>query len=60
MWVGAGFQGLYNAQDDFYGKENVDYSEGYTKGSKDQFEGNQERYRYVAPTASQSWPFPKP
>ena len=57
----AGFQGVYNAADDHYGKERLDYREGYEKGSKDRFEGNQERYRYVAPAQSYSgaWPQPK-
>jgi hypothetical protein len=54
----AGFQGNYNAQDSFYGKDNIDYSEGYTKGSKDRMEGNQERYRYV-PVQAGSWPQPR-
>lgn len=55
----AGFNGVYNAQDDFYGDENIDYSEGYTKGSKDRYEGNQERYRYVPAQSSGAWPQPK-
>jgi hypothetical protein len=45
----AGFNGLYNAADDMYGKDRLDYREGYEKGSNDRLEGNQERYRYVAP-----------
>ena len=52
----AGFQGIYNATDDHYGKERLDYREGYEKGSKDRIEGNQERYRYVSNTGA--WPKP--
>ncbi len=55
----AGFQGIYNATDDHYGKERLDYREGYEKGSKDRFAGNQERYRYVKPIEVNDWPFPK-
>lgn len=61
----AGFQGIYNATDDHYGKERLDYREGYEKGSRDRSNGT-ERYRYVAPQkptasapANGSWPFPK-
>jgi hypothetical protein len=62
----AGFQGLYNDVDVFFGKDNTDYSEGYAKGSKDRWTGN-ERYRYVAPVQKTStaqynssvWPTPK-
>lgn len=54
----AGFQGLYNAQDDFFGKEHTDYSEGYTKGNTDRMRGNQERYRYVSNNDFGSWPQP--
>jgi hypothetical protein len=57
----AGFQGIYNASDDFYGKEYTDYSEGYTKGNRDRMDGNQERYRYVPnfTTDGGAWPFAK-
>ena len=60
----AGFNGLYNSTDDKYGKERLDYREGYEKGSNDRVEGNQERYRYVAPVQApagwtrHAWPFP--
>ena len=56
----AGFNGIYNATDDKYGRERLDYREGYEKGSTDRFEGNQERYRYVAPVQVDkgAWPFP--
>jgi hypothetical protein len=43
----AGFQGIYNATDDHYGKERLDYREGYEKGTDDRRSGGQERYRYV-------------
>ncbi len=55
----AGWRNEYNVSGELYGKEYTDYSEGYAKGSQDRMWGNQERYRYVAPTASKSWPFPK-
>ncbi len=56
----AGFQGIYNATDDHYGKERIDYREGYEKGNRDRMEGNQERYRYVPNfTNGTAWPFPK-
>lgn len=55
----AGFQGIYNAQDDFYGKENVDYSEGYAKGNNDRMSGGQERYRYVPSKDYGNWPQPR-
>ncbi len=53
----AGFNGLYNAEDNFYSKDRTDYSEGFAKGSKDRWEGNQERYRYVK--GDSPWPTPK-
>lgn len=53
----AGFKGLYNAEDEFYTSARTDYQEGYAKGSKDRWTGN-ERYRYVAPV--QPTPAPKP
>lgn len=53
----AGFQGLYNAEDDHTGKDNVDYSEGYTKGSRDRWTGV-ERYRYESELKQGKWPFP--
>jgi len=57
----AGFQGIYNASGDFYGKEYTDYSEGYTKGNRDRMDGTQERYRYVPnfTTDGGAWPFAK-
>ena len=55
----AGFQGIYNAQDDFYGKENIDYSEGYTKGNNDRMAGAQERYRFVPDVDWGTWPQPR-
>ena len=58
----AGFQGIYNATDDHYGTERLNYREGYEKGSKDRFSGSQERYRFVnleSKNESGNWPFPK-
>jgi len=55
----AGWQGNYNATDDHYGADRRDYREGYEKGSDDRVSGGQERYRYVSPTASGTWPMPK-
>ena len=53
----AGFQGNYNATDDHFGKERLDYREGFEKGSDELF-GN-ERYRYISdPIQSGPWPFP--
>lgn len=53
----AGFQGIANATDDHYGKERLDYREGYEKGNQDRIDGAQERYRYVPNTGA--WPHPK-
>lgn len=62
----AGYKGLYNAAEDYYGKDRLNYREGYAKGCQDKLWGNPERYRYVksAPTVQTkvqtgSWPFPK-
>jgi hypothetical protein len=57
----AGYQGIYNAQDDYYGRDNIDYSEGYYKGQQDALWGRPERYRYVKSikVPAGSWPFPK-
>lgn len=56
----AGWQGNINATDEYYGKERVDYREGYEKGSDDRENGGQERYRYVPNfTDGGAWPFAK-
>lgn len=60
----AGYQGIYNATDDHFGKDRLNYREGYEKGSKDRFNGSTERYRYVSQVSANttpqgSWPFPK-
>ncbi len=57
----AGWQGNINATDEYYGKERLDYREGYEKGSDDREYGGQERYRYVPgfTTSNSSWPMPK-
>ena len=59
----AGWQSSYNATDDHFGKERIDYREGFEKGTDDRVEGGNERYRYVpvAPkvqVANGAWPFP--
>jgi hypothetical protein len=55
----AGWQGNINAKDEYYGKERLDYREGYEKGSDDRETGGQERYRYVPNfTDGGAWPFP--
>jgi hypothetical protein len=56
----AGWQGNINATDEYYGKERLDYREGYEKGQDDRENGGQERYRYV-PTSTDTgaWPFAK-
>ena len=56
----AGWQGSINATDEYYGKERLDYREGYEKGSDDRNYGGQERYRYVPNfTDGGAWPFAK-
>jgi hypothetical protein len=60
----AGFQGSYNATDDFYGKDRLNYREGFEKGTDDRLYGGNERYRYTSATVqsgawkSGAWPFP--
>jgi hypothetical protein len=59
----AGWQGNISAIDTLYGKERLDYREGYEKGSDDRVDGGQERYRFVPNftfTDNGAWPFPKP
>ena len=56
----AGWQGNINATDEYYGKERLDYREGYEKGQDDRENGGQERYRYVPNfTDGGAWPFAK-
>lgn len=56
----AGYKGLYNAVDDYFGRDSTNYSEGYAKGRQDSLWGNPERYRYVPEqTGSGAWPFAK-
>lgn len=43
----AGFNNLYNAEDDYYGQNCIAYNEGFQKGTTDRIQGNPERYRYV-------------
>lgn len=56
----AGYQGIYNATDDYFGKDRLMYREGYEKGAQHAREGRSEEYRYVKTTyhASGAWPFP--
>ena len=56
----AGWQGNYNATDDFFGKDRLNYREGFEKGTDDRRSGGQERYRYVSNiTTGGAWPFAK-
>jgi hypothetical protein len=56
-----GYNGLYNATDDFYGKDRLMYRDGYEMGRAHAREGIPERYRYVKTifVNPASWPFPK-
>ena len=58
-----GYKGLYNATDDYFGKDRLMYRDGYEMGALHAREGIPERYRYVKaqPTikfAATAWPFP--
>ena len=56
-----GYKGLYNALDDFYGKERLMYRDGYEMGRAHVREGIPERYRYVKAQPKVqvgAWPFP--
>jgi hypothetical protein len=60
-----GYKGLYNAQDDYFGRDRLMYREGYEKGAQHAREGRSEEYRYVKaqPTVrvnvqNGAWPFP--
>jgi hypothetical protein len=50
----AGFQGNINSKDDYFGKDRLNYREGFEKGADDR--GGNERYRY---TSAGAWPFGK-
>jgi hypothetical protein len=50
----AGFQGNINSKDDYFGKDRLNYREGFEKGAEDR--GGNERYRY---TSAGAWPFGK-
>jgi hypothetical protein len=55
----AGYQNSYNATDDRYGKDRLNYREGFEKGTDDRLYSGNERYRYTsAPVQSNAWPFP--
>jgi len=56
-----GYHGLYNASNDYIGREFKDYSEGYAMGRAHAREGIPERYRYVKANTSFSgaWPMPR-
>lgn len=51
-----GFTGVYHSGESLIGSEKTDYQEGYSKGSRDRFESNPQRYQFVK--QSGSWPFP--
>jgi len=55
----AGYQNSYNATDDFYGKDRLNYREGFEKGTDDR-EFGEERYRYQSSPLAGAWPFPPP
>ena len=56
----AGWQGSINNTDDFFGKNRIDYREGFEKGTDDRRYGGTERYRYVPNyTTGGAWPFAK-
>lgn len=56
-----GYKGLYNAVDDYYGRDRLMYRDGYEMGAEHASEGLAERYRYVAAcnVPATTWPFPK-
>lgn len=56
-----GYKGLYNAVDDYYGRDRLMYRDGYEMGAEHASEGLSERYRYVADrnVPATTWPFPK-
>lgn len=56
-----GYKGLYNAVDDYYGRDRLMYRDGYEMGAEHVSEGLAERYRYVAAcnVPATTWPFPK-
>lgn len=55
----AGYQNSYNATDDHYGRDRLNYREGFEKGTDDRLYGGGERYRYSSVTATGgAWPFP--
>jgi hypothetical protein len=51
----AGFQNSYNATDDFYGKDRLNYREGFEKGTDDRLYGGNERYRYTSTATPAGW-----
>ena len=60
----AGYKGIYNACDDYFGKDRVNYTDGYSMGAAHAREGIPERYRYVksvneSTTFTGRWPNPK-
>jgi len=54
----AGYKGRANATDDYYGKNRLDYREGYEKGARHALEGRSEEYRYVKSNNYGAWPNP--
>jgi hypothetical protein len=56
-----GYFNLYNATDDFFGKDRLMYRDGYEMGAAHAREGIPERYRYVKASPAVKvgdWPFP--
>ena len=53
----AGYQNSYNATDDFYGKDRLNYREGFEKGTDDRLYSGNERYRYESkvPATPRGW-----
>ena len=62
-----GYFGLYNAQDDYFGKDRLNYREGYEMGAQHAREGIPERYRWIKVHKTKTggfatygnWPNPK-
>ena len=54
----AGWQGSINNTDQFYGKDRLNYREGFEKGTDDRRYSGNERYRYTtANVQAEAWPF---
>ena len=51
----AGFQGNINSKDDYFGKDRLNYREGFEKGADDRMYGGNERYRYTSVATPTGW-----